>query len=184
MPAYFFDSRARTRFAISNPSCNQRNENHRSNCTSAELKIDGENLKDVKLRGVARLLAMQANSMIELELINRFDSVAEPVRQLYRLQFRIPEKRALDEVDRAFVEYLGTPDPTMGRVARFLEDARCKGCIGHIRSSSLGKRWRQEYRSYIAPRRSARLLWKRASPSKRNSKIAAIYHLRINAFRC
>jgi hypothetical protein len=97
------------------------------NCTNVQVTVDGRRQPPTSLRRIANLLAAQVDSTIVLELVNRFDAVAEPVRQLYRLQFRIPEKRSLDDVDRAFVEHLGTPIPTMEKVARFLEDRRCSG---------------------------------------------------------
>ena len=55
------------------------------------------------------------DSIVELELDNKFDNSAEPVRQNYHLTIRAPEKHALDDVDRAFVEHLGTAAPRMAR---------------------------------------------------------------------
>ena len=35
----------------------------------------------------------------------------------------------MDDVDRAFVEHLGTAAPRMAQVAKFFEDARCAGVV-------------------------------------------------------
>jgi hypothetical protein len=69
------------------------------------------------------------DSIIELELENRFDRSAEPIRQLYHITIRVPEKRALDDVDRAFVQHLGKAAPDMAQVAGFLDDPRCGGIV-------------------------------------------------------
>jgi hypothetical protein len=95
------------------------------NCTSARLRINGGELIEMPSGRVAHLLAAQADSTVDLELVNRFDISAEPVRQAYHLTIRAPEKRTLDEVDRAFVEHLGTAAPHLTQVTRFLGDRRC-----------------------------------------------------------
>lgn len=99
------------------------------NCTSARLRINGRGLGDMPSNRAARLLASEDDSIIEVELENKFDKSAEPVRQLYHLTIRVPQKRALDDVDRAFVQYLGTAAPHMTQVASFLEDPRCAGVV-------------------------------------------------------
>jgi hypothetical protein len=99
------------------------------NCTSARLRIDGHETMDVPSSRVGSLLASAVDSIVDLELANRFDNSAEPVRQAYHLTIRVPPKRALDDVDRAFVHHLGTAAPHMAQVSRFLEDPRCQGIV-------------------------------------------------------
>jgi hypothetical protein len=66
------------------------------NCTTARLRINGDELIEMPTGRVAHLLAAQADSTVDLELVNRFDISAEPVRQAYHLTIRAPEKRTLD----------------------------------------------------------------------------------------
>ena len=99
------------------------------NCTSARLRIDGHEPLNIPSNRVARHLASAVDSIVELELDNKFDNSAEPVRQNYHLTIRAPEKHALDDVDWAFVEHLGTAARRMAQVAKFFEDARCAGVV-------------------------------------------------------
>jgi hypothetical protein len=97
------------------------------NCTSARLRVNGREQVDVALNEIAPLLADQEDSVVELELENKFEVSAEPVRQSYRMAVLVPQKRALDDVDCAFVEHLGTATPHMALVANFLSDTRSSG---------------------------------------------------------
>jgi hypothetical protein len=99
------------------------------NCTSARLRINGRDFISVSSSRVLRLLADQVDSIVELELENKFDRSAEPIRQLYHLSIRVPSKAALDDVDRAFVHHLGRDAPHMMQVAAFLDDPRCAGIV-------------------------------------------------------
>jgi hypothetical protein len=100
------------------------------NCASARLCVNGGPPVQVSSDRVARLLEDEVYSIVDLELENKFDPSAEPVRQLYHLTIRVPSKRALDDVDRAFVQHLGRDAPHMTQVANFLQDMRCGGIVG------------------------------------------------------
>jgi hypothetical protein len=75
------------------------------------------------------MLMEQVDSILDLELENKFDVSAEPIRELYHMIIRVPSKHALDDVDRAFVQHLGTDAPHMAQVASFLQDFRCAGIV-------------------------------------------------------
>jgi hypothetical protein len=99
------------------------------NCTSAHLRVNGGPRVDVPSSRLTRLLTDEVDSILELELENKFAHSAEPIRQNYHLIVRVPSKRALDEVDRAFVDHLGRDAPHMAQVATFLHDTRCGGIV-------------------------------------------------------
>src|SRR5580704_3698941 len=99
------------------------------NCTSARLYINGYPPVDVHPGRVARMLMDEVDSILDLELENKFDASAEPIIQLYHMIIRVPSKRALDDVDRAFVQHLGRDAPQMTQVASFLQDSRCAGIV-------------------------------------------------------
>ena len=107
----------------------QREKIQVQNCTSARLRINGRAPIDIPSTRVGRLLASEVNSIVELDLENKFDASAEPVRQLYHITIRVPQKHALDNVDRAFVQHLGTAAPHMAQVSNFLEDPRSAGIV-------------------------------------------------------
>lgn len=99
------------------------------NCTSAHLRINGRPHVDVPSERVARLIADEIDSILEVELENKFDASAEAIRQIYHVTIRVPSKGALDDVDRAFVHHLGSDAPHMSQVAAFLQDSRCTGIV-------------------------------------------------------
>jgi hypothetical protein len=96
------------------------------NCTAIRIRIDGSWAR-LAPEDLSDLLRKQTDSVVEIELINRYDKRAEPVSQRYHLTIKVPPKRALDEVDRAFTRYLAVSAPTMEHVTRFLEDHRAGG---------------------------------------------------------
>ena len=97
------------------------------NCSAVSVRFNGVLQNDMELQSVATLLSRETNAIIELELVNRFDEVATPIHQSYRLVLRIPEKASVDAVDQAFMEHLATSTPRMEQVAAFLQDSRCMG---------------------------------------------------------
>jgi hypothetical protein len=99
------------------------------NCTSVRLSIDGRDPIELTPSGVGRLLSSEVDLIVTLALENRFDASAEPVCQSYEITIKVPGKRAMDDVDRAFVHHLGTDAPHMGQVASFLQDSRCVGIV-------------------------------------------------------
>jgi hypothetical protein len=68
------------------------------NCTSARLRVNGREPVDIPSNQVSRLLSSDDDSIVELELENRFDASAEPMRQFYQLTILVPGKQALDDV--------------------------------------------------------------------------------------
>ena len=94
------------------------------NCSVAHLRVNGIWQNEVSWRAVPTLLSREADAVIDLELVNRFDEVATPVHQFYRLMLRIPGKASVDAVDRAFIEHLATGTPQMAQVAAFLQNPR------------------------------------------------------------
>ena len=97
--------------------------------TAAHLRMNGEWVAVQGAAGAKGLLSQERDAEITIELVHRFDPVADPIRQIYRLWFRIADKTSLDAVDRAFIEHLATGEPNMGQVASFLRDDRCSGLV-------------------------------------------------------
>lgn len=95
------------------------------NCSDVHMRVNGTRCDGILQQDVPRLLAKESDAVIELELVNRFDDVAAPVRQSYRLEFCIPNKSSLDAVDRAFIEHLTIDKLEMTQVSLFLRDRRC-----------------------------------------------------------
>jgi len=107
------------------------------NCSEVRIRIDGTLLDHLTPTRVPELLCGERNSIVELEMVNRFDRAAAPISQHYRLEMRIPEKRSLDLSDRAFIQHLAHGGPHMSQVAAFHNDQRCKGSVSDY-SEALG----------------------------------------------
>jgi hypothetical protein len=87
------------------------------NCTTVRARINGNWItKNLSPRNLPALLAKQIDSVVDLQLSNRYDKVAAPVNQRYHLRINAPPKRALDDVDRAFIKFLAISAPTMQQV--------------------------------------------------------------------
>ena len=99
------------------------------NCTSLSIRRNGMKLSDSNPNCLPGLFAGETNADLELELLNRFDRIAEPVTRSYRLTICVAEKSALDAVDDAFLECLGLDSPDMSHVRRFLDDYRTQGLV-------------------------------------------------------
>lgn len=97
------------------------------NCSEARLGLDGAAPERVSSGTLQKLLGHQRDAVVDIELINRYDQVAQPIRTSYRLIVRIPDKRALDAVDRAFKRHLATDSLDFGSVDAFLNDRSCGG---------------------------------------------------------
>ena len=97
------------------------------NCTSVRMRKDGVALPDRTPDSLRGLLPPETDSVLEITLINEFDLSANPITESYRLVLRIPDKRALDAVDRAFVEVLAFEEPHMSDVDRFLSRSSAQG---------------------------------------------------------
>ena len=99
------------------------------NCSSARVRLNGIWMDDLSPSRVPSLLSRETDAVLEIELANRFDEVASPVYQPYRLTLRVPSKTSIDAVDRAFIDHLATGTPTMAQIAAFLGDSRCVGVV-------------------------------------------------------
>lgn len=99
------------------------------NCSAARVRLNSALQPEMPPKAVPKLLSEQTDAVIDLVLINRFDEVAAPVQQPYRLILRIPDKASLDAADRAFIEHLATGMPQMAQVAAFLRDPLCQGAV-------------------------------------------------------
>jgi hypothetical protein len=99
------------------------------NCSAARVRLNSAAQPEMPPIAVLTLLSEQTDAVIDLVLINRFDEVAAPVQQPYRLILHIPDKASLDAVDRAFIEHLARGMPQMAQVAAFLGDPLCRGAV-------------------------------------------------------
>lgn len=100
------------------------------NYTTIKARLNGRVLQGITEEQLRVLLAEQASAILDIDLINEFEPAAAPVHQTYRIEMRIPDKVALDEIDRAFIEILAVGMPSMTQVAEFLKDPRCQGVVG------------------------------------------------------
>ena len=99
------------------------------NCSDVHVRVNGIRRDGLLQHNIPRLLAQETDAVIELELVNKFNDLASPVRQSYRLEFCIPNKSSLDAVDRAFIEHLSIHKLEMAQVSTFLGDRRCEGVV-------------------------------------------------------
>jgi hypothetical protein len=97
------------------------------NCSEARLGLDGAAPAIVSAEQLQELLTHQRDAVVDIELINQYDQVAQPIRSSYRLIARIPDKRALDAVDRAFKRHLASDALDFRAVDDFLSDRSCAG---------------------------------------------------------
>lgn len=97
------------------------------NCTAARLAIDGGPAEPVAVADIPAALARQRDALVDVELVHRFDGAAQPILAAYRLRFQVPDKRALDAVDRAFQRHLAVEALDFGAVDAFLGDRACAG---------------------------------------------------------
>jgi hypothetical protein len=73
------------------------------------------------------MLAAQRDALVDLSLANVFDAAAEPIRQSYRLEFRLPKKQVLDSVDRFFRTVLAVDALDLAGIDRFLSTPQSRG---------------------------------------------------------
>ena len=97
------------------------------NCTAATLALDGGTAAPVAMPDIPAVLARQRDALVDLQLVHHFDRAARPIVTAYRLRFQIPDKRALDGVDRAFQRHLAVDALGFGAVDSFLGDRACTG---------------------------------------------------------
>ena len=97
------------------------------NCTAAALAIDGSPLEPIAVANVPAALAGLRDALVDLQLVHQFDEKAQPIATTYRLRFQVPDKRALDAVDRAFQRHLAVDALDFGAVDSFLSDRASTG---------------------------------------------------------
>ena len=91
-------------------------------CTSVRIRRNGVAMPPGTLPNIlCDRIACETDALLECELVNEFDPAAVPVVQPYRLTLCIPDRQALDAVDRAFREILARDTPDMSDVERFLD---------------------------------------------------------------
>lgn len=99
------------------------------NCTSVRIRKSGIELPHRTPDSVRGPLLGETDTVLEVDLINEFDSSADPVTESYRLTLRIPDNAALDAVDRDFVEVLALDAPHLSDVDRFLGRRSTRGAV-------------------------------------------------------
>jgi len=97
------------------------------NCSGALVSINAGPQQAFSPMELPKLLSSQTDALIDLELANHFDPVAQPISAAYRIVFSIPEKRSLDAVDRAFRRHLAIEPLDFIAIDRFLNDRACAG---------------------------------------------------------
>ena len=99
------------------------------NCTFIRISRSGLTLSESSSDGLRTLLPSETNAVLEIDLMNEFDPSADPISQFYRLNLRIPEKSALDAVDRDFVRLLASETVHMSDIDRFLRQRSTQGVV-------------------------------------------------------
>jgi hypothetical protein len=97
------------------------------NCSAATLAVDGGDFVQVAIADVPVTLARLRDALVDVQLLHQFDRAAQPITATYRIRIQIPEKRALDAVDRAFQRHLAVEAVDFGAVDAFLNDRACAG---------------------------------------------------------
>ena len=98
-----------------------------ANVTAATVSVDGAHPSPVDNGALAALLARLDQSVARITLSNGKLRGAEPVTTNYDVRFRVATPRALDDVDRAFMEHMTLGVPTRESTRRFRQDRRCQG---------------------------------------------------------
>ena len=89
--------------------------------TAAELSIDGGPWEHLANEELVRRLESLTHSRAQVRLENRFEAKATPVITDYDFRFRVIDDDSLALADRAFVDYLGRPDPDVAAVDAFVQ---------------------------------------------------------------
>ncbi|WP_156376025.1 hypothetical protein [Methylobacterium sp. Leaf117] len=98
-----------------------------ANATSLSIRIDGMSETTVSEKELGRTLAGLKVGTVKVALANASERLAAPVRANYDLAFQIAAPRALQAVERAFLERMTVNGLTVGTVGEFRADARCQG---------------------------------------------------------
>jgi hypothetical protein len=95
------------------------------NCSNVLIAIDGSSAWPIHVADLPTFFAEQRDSIVDLQLVNQFDRSAQPIATRYRIRFQVPEKWALDAVDRAFRKHFSVESLDFGAVDAFLSDRAC-----------------------------------------------------------
>lgn len=99
------------------------------NCTFVRVSRAGVVLPEDSPETLSTLIVNENNTVLEIDLFNKFDLAAEPINQFYRLSLRVPDKSALDAVDRDFVRILASETVNISDVDRFLRQRSTQGAV-------------------------------------------------------
>ena len=99
------------------------------NCTLVHISKDGVVLSENSPDALGALIVNETNAVLELDLINKFDRVAEPINQFYRLNMRVPDESALDAVDHDFVRILASENVNISDIDYFLRRRSTQGAV-------------------------------------------------------
>jgi len=99
-----------------------------ANCTSVNIWMIGKpKLSGCSPETLRTRIVGETDTEIECELLNEFERLARPIAQRYVLTLRIPDKQALDNIDRDFREILARDALTMLDISRFLSQTGAQG---------------------------------------------------------
>ena len=99
------------------------------NCTQVRISRGGVALPENSPEELGALIVNETNTVLEIDLFNKFDLSAEPINQFYRLSLRVPDKTELDAVDRDFVRILASETVDISDVDRFLRQCSTQGVV-------------------------------------------------------
>ena len=97
------------------------------NCTLVRISRNGVTLSESSPDDLRALLGRETSTVLEFDLLNQFDSVANPINQSYRINVSIPEKAELDAADRDFVRLLASASVHLSDVSVFLRQRSTQG---------------------------------------------------------
>ena len=90
----------------------------------ARVGIDGAKSRQVSPGELPNFMADMTQAEIKLELVNDAERNAAPVTSRYNLSFRVAEREALKNVEKAFTEILVSGAITLESIGVFLSDRR------------------------------------------------------------
>lgn len=99
------------------------------NCTLVRISRSGVPLRGNSPDTLRALLCDETNTVLEVDLMNRFETSADPISQFYRLSVRVPGKLELDAVDRDFVRLLASNNVHLSDIDYFLSRPSTQGVV-------------------------------------------------------
>jgi len=125
------------------------------NCTSCRVRIDAGETRSLSASHFRRLFAKERYAHWEIHLTNAHGSEGSRSEREYRLDFRITERRELDEADRFFIQYLAVDRPKHKDIDLFAT-ACCtapsaRDYIGALSNYVLGVMIKEQEGDLVAP---------------------------------